>query len=196
VSFCADEADDPASGHPARLGARFRLHSSRRHSVSGRSRSRRAGGLDLGNDARRLLRPQRPRLPASRAPARSTLTQGRVIRRNRLGGSLQSPWAAERANRERGRRLKRVGVMRSCPAGSRIRRLRLVSDDGFQTRFSSICARAMAFSSGIRPMTKWVRPLRDHQASDRSPRRSERVGASGARLARMQSKTGAPEGST
>ena len=67
---------------------------------------------------------------------------------------------------------------------------------GFQTRFSSVRAKATARSSGMRPMTRWLRRPLDHEPSDRSPRRSERIGVSGARLAMMQNKTGSPEGST
>ena len=65
-----------------------------------------------------------------------------------------------------------------------------------QTRFSIICASETARSSGTWPMTRWLRPLRVHQASDKSPRRSDWVGASAAPLAKMQRRTGAPVGST
>jgi hypothetical protein len=51
---------------------------------------------------------------------------------------------------------------------------------GCQTRFSIVRAKSTARSSGMPPMTKWMRPLLDHQASDRSPRRSDRIGVSGA----------------
>jgi len=73
---------------------------------------------------------------------------------------------------------------------------RSACDGGCQIRFSSVCANATARSSGMRPITRRLRPPRDHQASDRLSRRSERIGASGASLAMMQSKTGSPEGST
>ena len=73
---------------------------------------------------------------------------------------------------------------------------RSACDGGGQIRFSSVCANATARSSGMRPITRRLRPPRDHQASDRLSRRSERIVASGASLAMMQSKTGAPEGST
>lgn len=73
---------------------------------------------------------------------------------------------------------------------------RSARDGGCQIRFSSVCANATARSSGMRPITRRLRPPRDHQASDRLSRRSERIGASGASLAMMQSKTGSPEGST
>jgi hypothetical protein len=69
-------------------------------------------------------------------------------------------------------------------------------EGGCQIRFSSVCANATARSSGMRPITRRLRPPRDHQASDRLSRRSERIGASGASLAMMQRATGAPEGST
>src|SRR5271166_2590637 len=51
---------------------------------------------------------------------------------------------------------------------------------GSQIRFSSVRASSAARSVGRWPITRWLRPLRDHQARDRSPRRSERIGASGA----------------
>ena len=73
---------------------------------------------------------------------------------------------------------------------------RSACDGGCQIRFSSVCANATARSSGMRPITRRLRPPRDHQASDRLSRRSERIGASGASLAMMQRATGAPEGST
>jgi hypothetical protein len=56
----------------------------------------------------------------------------------------------------------------------------LVLDIGIQTRFSSVRAKASARSSGMRPITRWLRPPRDQEASERSTRRSERIGASGA----------------
>jgi hypothetical protein len=65
-----------------------------------------------------------------------------------------------------------------------------------QTRFSIVCASERARSSPMWPMTRWLRPSRAHQASDKSPRRSERVGASAAPFAKMQRRTGAPVGST
>ena len=71
---------------------------------------------------------------------------------------------------------------------------RSACDGGGQIRFSSVCANATARSSGMRPITRRLRPGRaDHQASDRSPRRSERIGVGRPPLAMMQSKTGAPE---
>jgi hypothetical protein len=73
---------------------------------------------------------------------------------------------------------------------------RSACDGGCQIRFSSFCANVTARSSWTRPITRRLRPPRDHQASDRLSRRSERIGASGASLAMMQRATGAPEGST
>jgi hypothetical protein len=73
---------------------------------------------------------------------------------------------------------------------------RSTCDGGCQIRFSSVCANATARSSGMRPITRRLRPPRDHQASDRLSRRSERIVPSGASLAMMQRATGAPEGST
>ena len=72
----------------------------------------------------------------------------------------------------------------------------IARNGGIQIRLSIVRANATACSCGIRPMTRWLRPLCDHQARDRSSWRPERSGASVAWSARMQTRTGAPDGST
>jgi hypothetical protein len=91
------------------------------------------------------------------------------------------------------RRLLTAHTLRRHASGHASRAAR---DGRCQIRFSSVCANATARSSGMRPITRRLRPPRDHQASDRLSRRSERIGALGASLAMMQRATGAPEGST
>jgi hypothetical protein len=125
----------------------------------------------LGLDRRRLL------------AAIAALTDARLRRTDlHLGLSLNRlklPKSGPSAARPRlCSAIRRLALSATCDQRSPSNAL--VLDIGIQPRFSSVRAKASARSSGMRPITRWLRPPRDQEASERSTRRSERIGASGA----------------